>query len=102
MHKQEFINVSRVNGEMKDARIGKISARLGFSALDELTFGVLVTSLLLCDISAYVSDQLFLQFLVGAFPFREKCSTIAVTVFFLQTTILTLIGPLIRNNPETT
>ena len=33
-------------------------------------------------------------FLVGAFPLREKCPTIAVTVFFLQTTILTLIGPL--------
>ena len=41
-------------------------------------------------------------FLVGAFPLREKCPTIAVTVFFLQTTILTLIGPLFRNNPETT
>ena len=41
-------------------------------------------------------------FLVGAFPLRQKCLTIAVTVFFLQTTILTLIGPLFRNNPETT
>ena len=40
-------------------------------------------------------------FLVGAFPLREKFPTIAVTVFF-QTTILTLIGPLFRNNPETT
>ena len=28
------------------------------------------------------------------FPFKEKCPTIAVTFFFLQTTILTLIGPL--------
>ena len=37
----------------------------------------------------YSSDR----FLVGAFPLREKCPTIAVTVFF-QTTILTLIGPL--------
>ena len=44
----------------------------------------------------------FKMFLVGAFPSREKCPTIAVTVFFLQTTILTLIGPLFRNNPETT
>ena len=42
------------------------------------------------------------MFLVGAFPLREKCPTIAVTVFFLQTTILALIGPLFRNNPETT
>ena len=41
-------------------------------------------------------------FLVSAFSLREKCPTIAVTVFFLQTTILTLIGPLFRNNPETT
>ena len=41
-------------------------------------------------------------FLVGAFQLREKCPTIAVTVFFLQTTILTLIGSLFRNNPETT
>ena len=40
-------------------------------------------------------------FLVGAFPLREKGPTIAVTVFF-QTRILTLIGPLFRNNPETT
>ena len=32
--------------------------------------------------------------LVGAFPLRDKCPTIAVTVFFLQTTTLTLIGPL--------
>ena len=32
--------------------------------------------------------------LVGAFPLGEKCPTIAVTVFFLQTTILKLIGPL--------
>ena len=39
--------------------------------------------------------------LLGAFPLREKCPTIAVTVCF-QTTILTLIGPLCRNNPETT
>ena len=41
-------------------------------------------------------------FLVGAFPLREKCPTIAVTVYFLQTTTLTLIGPLFKNNPETT
>ena len=36
-------------------------------------------------------------FLVGSFPLREKCPTIAVTVFFLQT-----VGPLFRNNSETT
>ena len=49
------------------------------------------------------SSQRIAPFLVGAFPLREKCPTIAVTVFFLQTTILTLIGrPVFRNNPETT
>ena len=54
------------------------------------------------------------MFLVGAFPLREKCPTIAVTVFSrrlssekcptLTVTFffsLTLIGPLFRKNPET-
>ena len=41
-------------------------------------------------------------FEVGAFSLREKCPTIAVTFFFLQTTYLTLIGQLFRNIPETT
>ena len=35
------------------------------------------------------------------FSFKEKCPTLTVTFSFLQTTDLTLIGPLFREPPET-
>ena len=41
-------------------------------------------------------------FLVGAFSFEGEMPDYSSDLFFLQTTYLTLIGPLFRNIPETT
>ena len=40
--------------------------------------------------------------LVGSVSFQGKMPDYSSDLFFLQTTIFTLIGPLFRNNPEIT
>ena len=54
-----------------------------------LNQGLLLYIRIVCFSGIFEAD-----FQSACFPFREKCPTTEVTVIFLQTTILTLIGPL--------